>query len=70
MQITNLDSDNYLFWDQDVKKYRYRHKFLVPGTEKGDYGMFEKWSDWTELDARLYAKKHNVNIIHTSKKPI
>lgn len=69
MQIAQADQDIYFFWNQDNKEYEYNHRYLVPGTERGDYGMSEKNSGWTKLTAREYAKKHNVNIVKTGKRP-
>ena len=69
MQLYSTDDNSYFFWNQDTKNYKYNHKYLVPGTERGDLGMKERKSGWTELSAREYAKKHNVNIISSSKRP-
>lgn len=62
-----LDENNYMFIDEKTNNHRlkYKHKVLI---EDEKVGFKEKWSEWTDLDARLYCIRHNVRIIHTRKK--
>lgn len=77
MQQFQLDTNQYLYYKQEQNCFKYRHKYLVPDTEdeKSEdpnlwMGSEEKWSKWTDLDARQFAKENNVSILQTSKKPI
>lgn len=79
MKQFGLDTDRYHFViskEDDGVEYEYKHKFLVPGTEdesSNDPNMWlgpeEKWGNWTKLNALQFAKKHNLRIIQTRKKP-
>ena len=42
MNLLEVDDNNYMFFNQEVKELKYKHKFLVPGTETKDLGMDEK----------------------------
>lgn len=65
--IFSLDENNYMFIDgkETNHKLKYRHKVLI---EDEKIGFKEKWSQWTNLDARLYCIRHNVRITYTRKK--
>jgi len=71
MNSFQLDTDNYFFLKQEGN-FKYQHKYLVKGStnDKSQLGEVEKWGKWTDLDARRYAKKHNVSILQTRKKPV
>lgn len=70
MSLVEIDGNSYMFYEQDTKVYKYRHKYLVAGTEKNDLGMDEKWSGWTKQTAREYAFANGVDIVQTRKKPV
>ena len=68
MNLLEVDSNEYMFFDQKTASLKYRHKFLVPGTETKDLGMDEKWSKWTVETAREFAFSNSVNVIQSRSK--
>jgi len=76
MQQFQVDTEGYIFFDQEVK-YTYQHKYLVPDTEDETnedpdmwLGPEEKWGKWTDLGPREFSLKYNVSVLQTRKKPV
>lgn len=77
-EVFKLDTNEYMFvGNTSNEEFTYKHKYLVPDSvdesnEDPDLwlGLEEKWSNWTNLSAREYSKKYNVDIVDTKKKPI
>lgn len=70
MNLLEVDDNNYTFVTQDIVEQKYRHKYLVPGTETKDLGMTEKWSDWTKKDARAFAFANDVDVVQSRSKKV
>lgn len=75
MQQFQVDIDNYLYVKDEEVRYKYKHKHLVPNSSKENIenpelslGLEEKWSKWTDLNVREFAKLNDVNIIETKKR--
>ena len=75
MSEISVDSNNYLFFEEESFRYSFKHKYLVPSsynetsTDPEEWlGEEEKWSKWTTLNAREYSSEYNVSIIKTRKK--
>lgn len=60
-----LDENNYLFLNQEIPNLKFKHKYLVPGTETEELGMVEEWSVWTEQNTREFAFSNGVDVVQT-----